>query len=515
MRSILKNIIAFTLLLSAVSCKDWLDVKMDDKIMESALYSENSGFMKALNGIYLKMNSVYSSDLTCGIMDILAQYYNVTDNNDHTYKEYAKYNYNEANFESKNGSVWGLMYEMIANINVLLRHCDDGGSALKADYYPFIKGEALALRAMLHFDLLRIYGPVPGESSFGTPCIPYVDDDSRNVFPYSTAGEVLDKVTADLTAAADLLRPVDPIITEGVITEIPEDDGTSANDMSYRQLRLNYYAVQGLLARVSLWKGDKTEAYRIAKNEIIDKVMEEDGDGIFSWTTTEAYEASGKEDYMFSSEVMFALYNSKRSDVYRSYFSQSLNSKKNRLTFIGSNLSGESKAATLYDDDNDWRKGMWKVAEPTDAEIKDAEENGYVAEGSLYLDKYKDFSSDATTNGSEIYRYMMPLVRLSEMYLIAAECTPDHEEALALINELRSHRNCISISDDNGILEDIITKEFAKEMIGEGQLFFYYKRLGKAEMISGTAYDGVTEMNPANYVWPLPKAETDKRVELE
>ena len=51
-------------------------------------------------------------------------------------------------------------------------------------------------------------------------------------------------------------------------------------------------------------------------------------------------------------------------------------------------------------------------------------------------------------------------------------------------------------------------------MIGEGQLFFYYKRLGKEVMISGTSTEEDYNMILSNYVWPLPKAETDKRVEL-
>ena len=513
MKSIALNSLVLIFLFTTTSCENWLNVNMDDRIMESTLYSTNSGYMKALNGIYIKMNSVYGPDLTCGIIDVMAQYYNVTENDNHSYKDYKSYRYGNESLESKNGSIWGAMYETIANINVLLKHCDETDAAIRADYYPIIKGEALALRAMLHFDLLRLYGPIPDASNSGVKCIPYIDSESREIFPYLSAGEVIEKVIKDLNDAAGLLRDTDPIVIEGVITEIPEDDGTSANDMSYRQLRLNYYAVQGLLARVNLWKGDKDEAYRIARHEVIDKAMKENGKGIFSWATQESYSATNKEDFMFSSEVMFALYNSKRIDIYNQLFAKSLMARSSRLTFTGFTLGEDSKVAVLYDDVNDWRRNMWKVAEPTQAELQDAEEHGYEAKGSLYLDKFKDFESGANVDGSEIYRYMLPLVRLSEMYLIAAECTGDQEEARQLINELRTHRNCRSLTGSIDV-EDVITKEFAKEMIGEGQLFFYYKRLGKEVMISGTSTEEDYNMILSNYVWPLPKAETDKRVEL-
>ncbi len=44
------------LFLSTVSCSNWLDVKMNDKIMENSLYTTNNGFMIALNGVYLGLD---------------------------------------------------------------------------------------------------------------------------------------------------------------------------------------------------------------------------------------------------------------------------------------------------------------------------------------------------------------------------------------------------------------------------------------------------------------------------
>lgn len=501
------------LLAGATSCTDWLDVKMEDRIMENKLYSENEGFLIALNGVYLKLNDLYTSDLSAGILDVMAQYYNVTANDDHVYKIYAAYKYDDEAFETKNGSIWGKMYEILANINTILLHCDEDGSALQGDYYPIVKGEALALRAMLHFDLLRLYGPVYNPSSALTECIPYQSDASRNINPLLQAKEVLGKVIDDLEKAAVLLKEKDPIITDGVGVVVPDDNGISHYDFSYRQLRLNYYAVQALRARAYLWEGNKTRAYQIAKNEILDKVKVENAE-IFPWTTLEAYDKEGKEDYMFSSEVFFALYNSKRMEMFSQLFANFLNPRSMRLTFKGEGLTGDSKVATLYDDDNDWRRKMWNVSEPSEQEQANAEEKGEIASNSLYLLKYQDFKKDAPYNGSEIYRYMVPLIRLSEIYLIAAECSSDPQETRCYINEIRRHRECQDLVGDDSQLSDAITKEFAKEVIGEGQLFFYYKRLAKEELIAGTSADGTYSMVLSNYVWPLPKVETDKRITI-
>ena len=59
----------------------------------------------------------------------------------------------------------------------------------------------------------------------------------------------------------------------------------------------------------------------------------------------------------------------------------------------------------------------------------------------LCFSKFKDITT------SETRRYMVPLLRLSEMYLIAAECTDDLAEALGYINEIRAHRNCVNLAE--------------------------------------------------------------------
>ena len=146
-KNLLKNLLIITAIsFTTSSCADWLKVDMEDGIMEDKLYSENEGFFTVLNGIYSSMNETYGSTLSMGVIDVMAQYYNVPANGTHPYKVYANYDYQDDSFESTSSSLWEKTYKMIANINVLIDHCDAPETALSSRYYPIVKGEALALR---------------------------------------------------------------------------------------------------------------------------------------------------------------------------------------------------------------------------------------------------------------------------------------------------------------------------------------------------------------------------------
>ena len=47
--------LAGLLMASTSSCSDWLDVKMEDNVMENTLFGTNEGFQVALNGIYISL----------------------------------------------------------------------------------------------------------------------------------------------------------------------------------------------------------------------------------------------------------------------------------------------------------------------------------------------------------------------------------------------------------------------------------------------------------------------------
>lgn len=469
MRNIRYSILLIALFLLA-GCAQWLDVKPYDKIAEEELLSTEEGYMKLLNGIYIELNRdmLYGAALSVEMVEIMGGAYVIgTDRSVWgNYQDLAAYEYGTEYWRARMSETWNKAYSLILNCNILLDNIDNDRDLFSGDNYRMVKGEALAMRAMLHFDMLRLFGPVysrhPEHKS-----IPYYKAYSVTPNDLLPADEVAELVTLDLLEARILLAN-DPVRTDGM-----ED---------YRDLRLNYYAVSALLARSSLYFGDKSSAYKYAM-EIIKAVDE----GILSFVDRSLVIGSPDDpDRIFSSEVIFALSHSQRSTLFKNYYDPSRipnyvfrmdNDLMSDLVFGGSAMTGGNQ--------DDYR---YRV--------------NWVATGAnRYFYKY----SDMKDNGN-IKNTMIPMIRLGEMYLIAAECVSDDiSVGSPFVNMLRAHRGVNNVPE---LTEDILRYEYIRELYGEGQLFFMYKR-----MFSSVLFSSKQSMNPEPsdriFVVPLPDSETD------
>src|SRR6202000_228444 len=106
------------------------------------------------------------------------------------YVQTSLYNYADPNFVYRKDSTWKGLYNAVANCNMILQNVDSKKSVLSATDYGIIKGEALAMRAYLHFDVLRLFAPsyLNGAS---TSAIPYVTQFSNKVTPLSTVSGII------------------------------------------------------------------------------------------------------------------------------------------------------------------------------------------------------------------------------------------------------------------------------------------------------------------------------------
>lgn len=493
----IKRIWILGLLLIGTSCNSWLDVAPEDQIMEKDLFEKREGFLMALNGVYLNMNSssVYGGNLSAGIIDVMAQYYICT-TSEHNYREYQSYTYDGEEPKKQFEMVWTNTYSQISNLNAILEHCGDGNPVLPDLYYKLIKGEALGLRAMFHFDMLRLFGPLWTEKDKAS--IPYQTSSERNVEPLLSADSVLSRVIGDLTKAADLLKDVDPVITEGARNQ---SGGENGNDLFYRQYRMNYFAVKALMARAYMWKEDYSKAKTCAI-EVIEAVADEKNPLFPLCTTTYADTASG--DYMFATEVLFSLYNNIRTDnIYKTYFTSDLN-VVNMLTLAGDYQSGRIR--TIFESPDDLRFRMW--------ESVTKEGNDFCC-----FKKYAEVqtTTDEAKAKAARYAYMVPLIRVSELYLIAAECVGFQEGQVSIalekyLNPLRKARRCISLNTESpSDLNKAIKNEYIREFIGEGQTFYYFKRNRLESIPDGSQPSETLTMQLRNYVVPLPDSETSQR----
>ncbi|SKB70365.1 SusD family protein [Sphingobacterium nematocida] len=480
------------IVLTLTGCSKFLDVKPLDSIMEDELFSSIKGFNTAINGVYSELNTpaIYGENLSVGLLDVMAQYYDVSTTAEHQFRYFNTYNYADSEFKKKNEEIWQKMYSLIVNLNAIVLNSDKQETMLGNTYYHLFKGEALAMRAYLHFDLLRLYGSTYSEDK-DKKVIPYVIVTDREVQPLLSNSELLNKVIEDLLQAKDLLAKVDPILTEGVLNQ----EGTQNNYLNYRQYRMNYFAVCGLLARVYLWAGDTVNANKYAV-EVISQGQKVDAE-IFKFVTSDAVKnRPNYPDRVFSGEVMFALYNSDRVNLYNRLFNYSLNPVA-QLTFVGTLDDGRFKV--LYPEENDYRHvSHWAKGYANNRDI-------------LYFAKFAPVSDN---NGiSNAYKFMMPLMRISEMYLIAAETATLLTEGTQYFNKVGVHRGSPEQTfQTREELNAAIQNEYLREFIGEGQTYYYFKRLNKVAIPSPVRPGiDVVQMDKVNYIMPLPDSEISQR----
>ena len=205
-----------------VSCDNWLEVKPYDRISEGELLKSEEGYQKMLNGIYIDLNStaLYGQSLSVEMIEVMGGAYTIGSDNSvwGNYKDLASYQYATEYWRDRLDQTWNKAYALILNCNKILETIDGNQNLFSGGNYYVVKGEALALRAMLHFDMLRLFGPVYSKDS-DKKAIPYYNKQTNSPEPILTAKEVAEKVTADLEEARTLLAN-DPVKTEGTIVTI-------------------------------------------------------------------------------------------------------------------------------------------------------------------------------------------------------------------------------------------------------------------------------------------------------
>ena len=123
------------------------------------------------------------------------------------------------------------------------------------------------------------------------------------------------------------------------------------------------------------------------------------------------------------------------------------------------------------------------------------------------LKKYDQPSSTTNTDMEVLasQKQVVPLIRLSEMYLIAIEAAPSLNEANALYIPYMKARNVDATPLQQDQVTAEIMREYRREFFGEGQMFYMYKRLGVKNMLWKTD----REVSELDYIVPLPSTEVN------
>lgn len=342
------------ILLIASSCEKYLDLKPRQSLDESAALSSDANVKTVLVGAYrtIRYSATYggcvlrNSELSGGTGEISWQ---------GTYNGPREI-YNHA-IISANGDItqqWLNSYECVNICNNVLSALAVVDSADRAS----VEGEALFLRSMMFFDLVRFYAKTyeagATNSQYGIPLIltPTRGISGENSVGRNTVEEVYTKIIADLVKAA---------------TQLPDENGYYATSA----------AANALLARVYLQKGDYAKA-RDAANTVL-------GNEMYSLNGSYA-EAFNNEEY--SSE-----------DIFATKF----------IAADGVNQMTEFWSTTEYGG----RDG--------DIEILDGHLNLYDSEDQRYA-LFWDGNDGVRSGKWNTQYGLVNLFRLAEMYLVRAEC---------------------------------------------------------------------------------------------
>ncbi len=113
------------------------------------------------------------------------------------YNNVVYYVYLDGEVRKEIDGIWGGMYNNIANLNNILIQIESKKEVFHRDNFNRVKGEAIALRALFHFDLLRMFGQPPLTGS-AEKAIPYVTQFTVKSTPFVTLQAGLDSCIADL-----------------------------------------------------------------------------------------------------------------------------------------------------------------------------------------------------------------------------------------------------------------------------------------------------------------------------
>lgn len=460
-----------------LSCNDWLDVQPSTQIEKEKAIESTQGFRDILIGSYIRMksSSIYGKEMTWGAVEYLAQHWQ-SDGKESAEYQLSKYDYYSREAAANTGSIFNNLYRVIADVNSILDVIDERQAILKNGNFELIKGEALAIRAFCHFDLLRLFGPMPGEEIPQNKILPYIKTVSRKTNNHITYSEYTRLLISDLDEAQNYLEKVDPILKYGLndLNLNAESSLRNADTFfAYRQMRMNYYAVIALKARVYLWLNKKTEALSNAQKVI--NAKDKKGESIYR-LGSKAYLEAG--DYSLSSEHILALNNHLLADA-------------NWQIGFSAAYTLKPKLEQYYSNTDIRMHLLWR----------DIVENGV---RKYYLKKYQQLENSNVTGLNSWAKNAIPMIRLYEMYLITMECSSLPEATNIWNNTLSVMRDEEKIPEFNSRekLEDLLIMEYNREFYGEGQAFYAYKRLGR-EVIIGSMKKGDQD----TYILPLPPQE--------
>ena len=446
--------------LGVTSCEDELDILPITEKSANSFFSNEAEIESAVAGVYamLQRNGLYGLDLM-GVGEISGEdsFEEIAANDGGRFGQLDDFSTNAGN--DLVGDIWKESYEGIQRTNVVLNRISDieyGDESQKTNRI----GEMKFVRALLYFNLVRLYGDVP-----------LVLEETESPFDFFGQGRTpSDQVYAQVEA--DLLD---------AIQDLPSTKSPARPAVG---------AARALLADVQLTQGNTAGAL----------------------TNLEAVVNSGVYELMPTTAEIFGVANEGNAEIlFEVQFASGFNADGRiegspaASQFRPSGTTANAKGHNL----------------PTQAfidsfEAGDTRLNDYVAvdpdANPFYFTlKYEVSSTGANDGGSDhlIIRYADVLLKYAEV-LNENGRTPDAIIQLNLIRTRAGLSGTTATSQED--VRAAIRQERRFELMGEGHRWFDLKRYGTAVEVMNAFFESTgatTRIDQNNLVLPIPQSQID------
>ncbi len=436
------HIIFYLCMFILSGCSDFFDQEPDDSIPSGKAMQTVADAQVALNGTYRLMTDInyygrrflFYADMKGG--DFFTPSLGRGDHELFTFTH-------EENISSY-VTYWDIIYKVLLQTNQIIQSISSGKVKVISENEQTtlndIYGQALSIRALCHFDLVRLYGyPYLKDNgaSWGAAIVTRPLN-SKEQPDRNTVAETYEQVIQDLNNAIPLLK-------------------NSKNNGYFNQ-----FAAKALLSRVYLYHGDWQNAYETALDVIENSAC--------TPYTNEEWASSWKS--AFGSESLLELFiNPSENDLAASSPTYFLRPREVTSGALGATVAGNHFLNSLSEDPDDVR---WTVMGEDEYAIK----NTIPGRRGRVL-KYEGDGKSLTTATN------IKLIRISEIYLIGAEAAlkkeeQDLEKVTEWLNVIkRRSPNLPPATKNDTNLEKQILEEKRKELFAEGHRYFDCMRLGK------------------------------------
>ena len=473
MKNIIKRItIGALLLLLVQSCSDFLNTTPSDRAStEIALLTIRDANL-AVSGMYdgMKMTDYYGAPITL-MGDHRGDDFQPRSISVGGWNEIYSLKY-ESGMNTYFG-IWNKSYTTIMKANYILEAWDklEAQSADEIAQKNDIKGQALAVRALCHFNVVICYGyPYAKDNgqSLGAVIVDKTLTPNEAIeIKRSSVAETYAFILNDLQTALPLLFKPNSI---AAATALPN----SANEIPGRLGKLNYWGAKMLQARAYLYMGQWENAFNAAREVITDSPYRLASNSEYlSYLATEG-----------GVETIFELLvgNDRDQDM----------DENNNFDGLYNYIWHASPALARLIPTQAWLDIM--AEDPDDVRGK-VISFGDGAEGSTWIRKFPGIDGDFKRNNHRVFR-------LAEAYLIGAETALKlgrQSDADAYLDAIRQRAN-----PDNPTITctlDDVLKERRKELIAEGHRFFDLMRLGMTVSRIGGFHFAQTDNCPETFDW--------------